>query len=75
MSDCRFLECDECGRIHLDDQASDSECCDCGRFKQRMEWASSSKVMGYIESLRKQVAALRADAERYRHIRDKMAKR
>ena len=35
------LVCDGCGRCWPDDDDSNSESCDyCGRFKQRMQWAT-----------------------------------
>lgn len=38
------LLCDRCGKFHRDNLVSDSDSCTCGRFMQRMEWASLSDV-------------------------------
>jgi hypothetical protein len=38
------LICCTCSRLWADDPDSDSESCDCGRFKQRMEWASAQQI-------------------------------
>lgn len=38
------LVCDTCGKCWPDDSASDMESCLCGRFKQRMEWATVQDV-------------------------------
>ncbi len=40
----QLLVCCTCGALHAGDAASDQESCQCGRFKQRMEWASMEHV-------------------------------
>jgi hypothetical protein len=50
-----LLVCDTCGRICIDDDAADSESCECGRFKQRMEWATVNDVLERIDLLMKRV--------------------
>lgn len=42
---CFMLLCDNCGRWHRDDEAALSESCECGRFKQRMEWLTVQDVL------------------------------
>lgn len=47
----QLLKCDSCGAYHRDDQASDSESCECSRFKQRMEWATLDDLRRDLISL------------------------
>lgn len=40
----KLLLCDCCGKVHLDNEAALVESCDCGRFKQRMEWLTEQDI-------------------------------
>lgn len=74
----RILICDGCGRLWIDDDDSDSESCEtpgCGRFKQRMEWATAQQIedrdtnlLAELTALRAENERLRVDAERYRWL-------
>ena len=44
-----ILKCDECGELSRNDNAALSESCDCGRFKQRMDWATVDDVLNRVE--------------------------
>lgn len=48
MADLVCLICDQCGRIHVDDETSETGGCQCGRPKRRMEWATADQVKQYL---------------------------
>lgn len=53
MSD--ILICDNCGRLHIDDHDALSESCACGRFKQRMEWATDDQIKDELDRVYREV--------------------
>jgi hypothetical protein len=61
--DDRFLVCDECGAIYRDDDAALSESCKCGRFKQRMEWATNGQIAAELTRLTAEVERLKEELE------------
>ena len=55
-----LLICDECGKLHLDDDAALVESCDvCGRFKQRMDEATTDDVFAAIQKRDAEIELLR----------------
>ncbi len=54
-----LLMCDECGKIHADDEAALIESCECTRFKQRMDWATAEDVLTTLKKKDDEIERLR----------------